>query len=139
MSKDTETTADMRNQHGAISWGELMTTDTAAAAEFYGKVLGWTSETADIGHGEYTCFTNREGKAVAGALLPPPGVPEGTPPHWGMYVTVNDVDAACQIVTENGGTVHCPPTDLAGVGRIAHFADPQGAMMAVICYEQPIE
>ena len=129
----------MRNQHGAISWGELTTTDTTAAADFYNKVLGWTSKDEDIGAGPYTCFYNSQGKAIAGAMLPPPNVPEGTPPHWSMYVTVDDVDAALAAVGANGGTVNCPAMDIPGVGRLAHFTDPQGAMIAIITYENPIE
>lgn len=132
---------DMRNQHGAVSWAELMTTDTEAAADFYNKVLGWTSEVMDMpgGMGKYTCFTNGDGKTVAGAMLPPPNVPEGTPPHWGLYVTVDDVDAAVAAVEANGGTVICPPMDCEGVGRMAHFSDPQGAVIAIMSYEKPME
>lgn len=137
-NNQADASQDMRNQHGALSWAELMTTDTNAAADFYHKVLGWTEETHDIGMGPYTCFTNSSGKAVAGAMPPPPNVPEGTPPHWSMYITVDDVDAAVAAAESNGGTIVCPPMDVPSVGRMAHFSDPQGAMIAVITYETPI-
>jgi uncharacterized protein len=28
-------------KHGAISWSELLTTDTAAAKAYYGRLFGW--------------------------------------------------------------------------------------------------
>jgi len=32
---------DAFKTHGAPSWSELITTDPSAAADFYGKLLGW--------------------------------------------------------------------------------------------------
>ena len=33
-----------RMKHGAIGWTELMTTDVAAAKEFYNALFGWQTE-----------------------------------------------------------------------------------------------
>lgn len=133
--------SDIRNLHGALSWGELMTPDPSAAVKFYEKVLGWRAEEMEMpdGMGKYTVFATASGKQVAGAMLPPPNVPAGTPPHWAIYVTVDDVDAAAEAATEGGGTILLPPTDVPGVGRMCHILDPQNAMIALITYEKPFE
>ena len=130
---------DIRNQHGSISWGELTTSEPRAAAEFYQKTLGWTFKEENIGAGPYICFYNSQGKAVGGSLLRPDSLPSEIPNHWAMYVTVDDVDAALTAAEANGGSITCPATDIPGVGRLAHFKDPQGAAIAIITYENPIE
>ena len=33
----------MANDHGDFIWYELLTSDADAAADFYGKVVGWTA------------------------------------------------------------------------------------------------
>ena len=33
----------MANPHGTHIWYELLTSDVSAAADFYGKVIGWTA------------------------------------------------------------------------------------------------
>ena len=53
---------------GKFNWYELMTTDTKAAQDFYGKVVGWTAE--DVGQGAYFTFNTSEG-GVAGLLKAP--------------------------------------------------------------------
>ena len=132
--------SDIRNQHGAPSWGELITPDPEAAASFYEKVLGWKSESMPMPDGgAYTVFTTGEGAKVAGAMAPTPDIPEGVPPHWGIYVTVKDVDAAVAAAEANGGTVVMPAMDMPEVGRMAHIRDPQGAHIALITYVTPFE
>ena len=43
------------NIRGRFVWHELMTTDTEAAADFYGKVVGWSTQRWS-GDSEYTLF-----------------------------------------------------------------------------------
>jgi uncharacterized protein len=40
-------------QHGAFSWCELMTTDIAAAKEFYSALLGWSITETPVGDTSY--------------------------------------------------------------------------------------
>src|SRR5690606_30053072 len=65
---------------------------------------------------------------VAGIMKNP--MPTG--PVWLGYVGVADVDAAVSKLQELGGKVHRPAWDLAGVGRMAFVADPQGAVFYVM-------
>ena len=66
------------NEHGTLTWTELMTPDPAKAAAFYETVLGWTTQTVPMPSGEYTVFHVAGGneQGIAGAMAPPmPGVP----------------------------------------------------------------
>lgn len=112
---------------GRFVWYELMTTDTAAAARFYGDVVGWGAQ--DAGHPgfSYTLLTTG-GVPQAGLMaLADTGNPDRTQPAWIGSIAVDDVDAMTARVAAAGGTVHRDPADIPNVGRFAVVADPQGA------------
>ena len=56
----------------------------------------------------------------------------GIPPHWLIYITVDDCDAAAARAEELGGAINRPPADVPNVGRFAVLTDPGGALFAVI-------
>ncbi|MDQ2842734.1 MAG: VOC family protein, partial [Acidobacteriota bacterium] len=60
-----------------------------------------------------------------------PGIPEGIPPHWKFYFSVDDVDAAQQRVIEAGGKIVMPPHDVPGGSRILQATDDQGGHFAL--------
>jgi uncharacterized protein len=117
-------------QHGAFSWCELMTTDVPAAIEFYSKLFGWTTEEYTGAGMPYT-IVKVAGKEVGGIMKTPPEA-QGMPPMWGIYVTVDDVDATAKKVEELGGKILFPPTDIPTVGRFCVIQDPQGAVISAI-------
>ena len=123
---------DAYKTHGAFSWFELATTDTKAAREFYSKLFGWTTSTEQMPMGEYNVAKVGD-TSVAGIMSMPPGGPP-MPPHWGCYVTVDDVDKTLEACTGLGGKVLMPPMEVQGVGRMAVIQDPQGAVLSVITY-----
>ena len=55
-------------------------------------------------------------------------------PQWGVYITVDDVDATARKAEELGGKVLIPPSDIPDVGRFSCLMDPQGVMFSVISY-----
>lgn len=120
-------------QHGAFSWCELMTTDTEAAKTFYTQLFGWEMHDQPMPDMMYTVLKS-EGKEVGGGLMAIPKEAVGCPPAWGVYVTVDDVDAAAKTTIELGGQVVRPPTDIPSVGRFAIIQDPQGAIISIISY-----
>lgn len=124
--------------HGAFSWMELMTTDPQAAQEFYRKLFGWEFEPFQDNTMPYT-VVKVQGQGVGGIMKMPPNVPENVPPHWGAYITVNDVDATVRQVEELGGGVYVPPRDIPKVGRFAVLRDPQGAAFMVIRYNPSLQ
>ena len=123
---------DDQLKHGAFSWIELMTTDTATVKDFYTRLFGWATEDMEMEGMTYT-VVRAGGKEVGGIMAVPPEA-QGTPPHWGTYVTVDDVDVVAAKVPELGGTLIVPPRDIPDVGRFCVIQDPQGAMIAAITY-----
>jgi uncharacterized protein len=119
----------MSVSQGHFVWYELMTTDTAAAKAFYGKVVGWGTQ--DIPGMAYTLFTAEE-HPVSGLMDQPEDSRRmGAPPSWIGYVSVENVDATADRVKQLGGTVYVAPKDIPNVGRFAVVADPQKAVFAL--------
>ena len=117
----------MAMKQGDFAWHDLMTTDVAAAADFYARVIGWT--VADSGLPGMTYMICSAGTTrVAGLMpIPEPAQAAGMTPKWMGYVGVDDVDAKAEELKAAGGAVHRGPEDISGVGRFAFVADPHGA------------
>lgn len=121
----------MPNSAGDHIWYELLTTDPDAAADFYGRVIGWRVRDAAMGGDvDYRLFSAPDAD-IGGLMKMPEGMPAPAP-LWLGYVAVSDVDGLAAKVTELGGAVHMPPADIPGVGRFAMVADPQGAMFYIM-------
>jgi uncharacterized protein len=123
---------DSKLTHGTFSWNELMTTDTAAAKEFYGKLFGWQTEDRPMGEFDYTIL--KTGALQVGGLMPIPSQAKGTPPCWNSFVTVDNIDETAKKAQELGGALIVPPRDIPDVGRFAVIRDPQGAVISAITY-----
>jgi hypothetical protein len=122
----------MANKHGDFIWYELMTTDADAAQDFYAAVVGWTFSSAEQSDKDYRHFSM--GAVHVGGVLPltPDMDACGAGPCWLGYIAVEAVDPMVAAITSALGSVHMQPQDIAGVGRIALVADPQGAMFYVM-------
>lgn len=116
--------------HGAPSWIEHSGKDAAAARAFYEKVLGWTIAELPMKDGS-TYHGIMVGEKPVGGFSPRPADRGG----WMTYITVDDADARFKAALEAGATALQEPFSVPGVGRIAIFADPAGAPLAVITYE----
>jgi len=112
-------------KQGEFFWYDVVTTDTKAAAKFYGAVVGWGSQNAGTSSQDYTLFT--AGDVPVAGLMPIPEQAKGMPPAWLGYIWADDVDALCARLEKEGGKVLRPPTDVPGIIRFAVVADPQGA------------
>ena len=124
--------ADKFDTHGDFSWCELLTKDVEASKEFYKELIGWTMEDVPMENSSYTIL-KANGQPVGGIMKMPPQVPAEAPPHWGTYVTVDDVDAVAQKAQQLGAKILVPPTDVPDA-RFCVFEDPQGAVLSVIKY-----
>jgi hypothetical protein len=107
-----------------------MTTDVEAAKRFYTELLGWTTE--EVPGMSYT-IVQTEGTGIGGIMAIPPQA-AGSPPQWGTYVTVDDVDATAHKAQALGAKTIVPLTDIPNVGRFYTFQDPQGAVISIITY-----
>ncbi len=119
-------------KHGSISWSELMTSDVAGAKKFYGELFGWKFEDMPMENMDYTVVSVNDDE-VAGMMPFPPDSPP-MPPNWGLYITVDDVDATAEQATGMGAKIIMPPQDIPEVGRFCVMQDPQGAFISIITY-----
>lgn len=121
----------MADQQGEFIWYELMTTDIGGAKAFYDAVIGWDIEPRSAMPGmDYRMIRRADGGHAGGAMeLTREMTEHGARSAWVGYVAVPDVDAAVAAFKAEGGKELMPPADLAGVGRIAMVADPQGAAL----------
>ncbi len=76
-------------------------------------------------------WTNDDTRIGGVMQLPEEASAQGEPSRWLSYVLVSDIAATAQQVTELGGSVYVPPTDIPEVRSFSVFTDPQGAMMAM--------
>lgn len=125
----------MSNPHGSFIWYELMTPDAAAAARFYGAVVGWQiaeEPVAPPGAMDYRMIGRSDGGHAGGVLrLSPDMQAQGAQPLWVAYLSVPDVDLAVAALTADGAQLLMPKTTLP-VGDIAMLADPMGAVFYVM-------
>jgi len=124
--------SELVNEYGCFGWNELGTRDIATAREFYGKVFGWAYDEEESERaGTYTVW--KVGEAMVGGMLDidAVGLPAEIPPHWLVYFTVEDTDAAVAKVKSGGGDVRMEPMDIP-IGRFAVVADQFGAVFALM-------
>jgi predicted enzyme related to lactoylglutathione lyase len=120
----------MSSFHGRFVWCELMTTDAAAATEFYRSVIGWNAKDAGMTGDPYTILSAGEVGTAGLMELPQPARDAGMRPGWLGYVWADDLDATAARVAAAGGAVH-RTGDIPGVGRFAVVGDPQGAVLVL--------
>ena len=118
--------------HGTVCWNELATTDSTAAEVFYTALFGWTAQSMPMNGHQYTSF--KVGDAYCGGMLQITEEWGDVPPHWLIYIAVDDCDAATEQAAGLGGNVMKPPFDIPTVGRMSVVADPQGAVFALLRY-----
>jgi predicted enzyme related to lactoylglutathione lyase len=127
----------MSTATGKFIWHELVTSEPAAAARFYGAVLGWDRVPNGRNELPYDLFMQGEVPAAGLMALPADAAAQGARPCWMGYVGVTDVDATVAAARQHGGRLHHGPDDIPGVGRFAVIADPHGAALVVMASTMP--
>lgn len=117
----------------SFCWLELATTDQGAAKKFYSNLFGWSPADMTIGPGEvYTMFNiGDRGAGTAAYTLRKDQQAHGVPPHWGIYVAVENADSSAKRAAELGGKIIAPPFDVFDAGRMAVVQDPTGATFSL--------
>jgi hypothetical protein len=119
---------------GRWVWGDLVTSDVAAAADFYGKVFGWTFETygGEDDRDTYT-LALADGLPIGGLVFDR-RASKGEDPsaRWIGLISVTDVRAAADAVARAGGKAVVQPTMLGERGETAVFEDPEGTLFGVV-------
>jgi uncharacterized protein len=115
---------------GVPAWIDTSQPDPEAAVGFYSGLFGWEFE--DVmppeSEGKYFVARLRGGDVAAVG-----SIPEGAPPMamWNTYVWVESADETASKVLDAGGTALMEPFDVMDAGRMAVFADPEGAAFCV--------
>jgi predicted enzyme related to lactoylglutathione lyase len=115
---------------GVPCWVDTSQPDPDGAVKFYSGLFGW--EFVDVrppdSEGKYFVARIRGEDVAAVGSLPP-----GSPPvaMWNTYVRVESADATAAKVLDAGGTTLMEPFDTGDAGRMAVFADPEGAVFCV--------
>ena len=99
--------------------------------KFYGGLFGWTFHDIKNGALEYT-EASLEGRPVAGLIHKAIAAGEHKQPAWLTFISADDVDAETDLALRNGAKVLFGPKDIPERGKEAIFADPQGAVFAVL-------
>jgi len=115
---------------GVPCWVDTSHPDPQSAVDFYRGLFGWEFENVlppDAPAGYYIARLPGGDVAAVGS------VPEGAPPMavWNTYVWVDSADDAAEKVRAAGGNVLTEPFDIFDFGRMAVFADPEGAVFCV--------
>jgi uncharacterized protein len=115
---------------GVPCWGDTSQPDPDAAVAFYSGLFGWDCEDAmpPGAPGKYFIARLRGGDVAAIGSQPEGGPPMAT---WNTYIWVESADDAATKVRDNGGRVLMDPFDVMDAGRMAVFADPEGAVFCV--------
>jgi predicted enzyme related to lactoylglutathione lyase len=115
---------------GVPCWIDTSQRDPDAAASFYGGLFGWEFEDAMPPGSEARYLIARlRGRQVA-AISSAMG-DAAAPPVWSTYVWVESADETAAKVREAGGTALMGPLDVFDAGRMAVFADREGAVFSV--------
>jgi predicted enzyme related to lactoylglutathione lyase len=121
-----------KHEPGTHSWADLSTSDLDAALKLYTDVFGWDVAKEELPDGGVYAMFRINGKDVAAAgPLQEEQAKMGIPPHWNVYVTVDDAERAAKEAEAAGGTIVVPAFDVMDFGRMAVIADPTGAIFNV--------
>jgi len=129
------------NEHGAMTWNELATRDSAAVRKFYGAALGWEFEQLSGASPAEYWMIRLPGKTPGdplsedhyngGVITMDDNWPAAIPAHWMVYFNVDDTDDAVARLEGLGGSVSVPAFD-SNAGRMAVVGDSQGGTFSII-------
>jgi uncharacterized protein len=123
--------ASREHHEGKVIWADLVTPDVAAAKRFYGALLGWSFNDIHTGTSDYS-LALLDGRPAGGLFQRAMRPGEQRQPAWLTFISVRDVAAAERHILAQGGKVLSAPRSYPDRGRQAVFADPQGAVFAVL-------
>ena len=115
--------------NGKICYLEIPAADIPRSVRFYQSIFGW--KTRQRGDGTIA-FDDGPGE-VSGAWVTGRAAYSGVPGLL-LYVMVDDIAAAIELVTKNGGRI-VQPLGMDAPELTARFADPDGNVMGL--YQEP--
>ncbi len=124
--------ASSEHHLGKVIWADLITNDVESAKRFYGGLFGWTFR--DIATDQSNSYTVAllDDQPVAGLISRDVPVGEHRQPAWLTFMAVRDVNAVKRSALAHGAKLLVEPRNYPQRGQQAVFADPQGAVFAVL-------
>jgi uncharacterized protein len=115
---------------GVPCWIDTSQPDPQAAVTFDSGLFGWEFEDVMPPESEGKYFIAR---LRGGTVAAVGSIPEAAPPMamWNTYVWVESADQTASKVADAGGKALMDPFDVMDAGRMAVFADPEGAAFCV--------
>jgi predicted enzyme related to lactoylglutathione lyase len=115
---------------GVPCWADTQQPDPAAATDFYGGLFGWEFEDVMPPESGAHYFI---GRIRGGDVAAVGSIPESAPQMalWNTYVWVDNADETAAKVAGAGGKALMEPFDVMDAGRMAVFADPEGAVICI--------
>jgi uncharacterized protein len=115
---------------GVPCWVDTSQPDPKSAVDFYAGLFGWEFEDVMPPGAPAEYFMAR---LHGGDVAAVGSQPEGAPPMatWNTYIWVESADETASKVRAAGGSVLTDPFDVMDSGRMAVFADPEGAAISV--------
>lgn len=123
--------ASQEHHVGKVILVELVTPDLAVAKQFYAGLFGWTFRDVQSAGTKYA-EASLDGRPVAGMIQRDVPAGEHRQPAWLTFIAVRDADSAKAIALQHGAKILFGPRSIPNRGREAIFADPQGAIFAVL-------
>ena len=115
---------------GVPCWTDTSQPDPDTAADFYGGLFGWEIEETMPPSSDAKYLVGRIGGRDVAAINSVFHGPSKAA-VWNTYVWVDSADDAATRVRDAGGRVVTEPFDVMDQGRMAVFADPEGASFCV--------
>lgn len=122
---------EMMDQHAlnegrTFTWHEVYTPNPEATIKFYTEALDFGTEAMNMGDFTYHMLS-KNGHGVCGVMGTNTPEMQDVPPHWSVYIAVDDVDARLEKCLALGAEVIHGPMDVPTVGRMVLIKDPQGS------------
>jgi predicted enzyme related to lactoylglutathione lyase len=115
---------------GVPCWIDTSQPDPEAAVDFYRGLFGWEFEDVMPPEAPGKYFNAKiRGLEVAAVGSIPAAAPQRA--MWNTYVATESADETASKVRDAGGSVVMEPFDIMDSGRMAMFADPEGATFCV--------
>jgi predicted enzyme related to lactoylglutathione lyase len=113
-----------------VHW-ELMSKDPAGVSEFYAKLFGWkVTHHPEINYRIVETGAKGAMPGINGGIVKPDR--EGPwPGNMLFYVLVDDLAKYREKIVGSGGKIHVEEQEVAGMGWLSLFTDPEGRMMGL--------